>query len=86
MGGKNFFLLFEYASHLLLKGKKLLLVITTHGPLHSTYVLPHFFLILVADYVLNLYLLLNPLRLLGWGDFWRWSGLFNGVGSVLVLV
>lgn len=86
MRGKDLLLLLKYTSHLLLEGKELLLVITTHGSLHSIDVLPHFLLILAADYVLYLNLLLNLLCLLDWSDFWRRSGLLYGVGSVLVLV
>lgn len=86
MCGEDLFLLFKHAGDLLLESEELLLVISTHGPLHSIDVFPHFLLVLVADYVLNLNLLLNPLCLFGWSDFWRRCGLLYGVSSVLVLV
>jgi hypothetical protein len=86
MGGEDFFLLFKHTRYLLLEGKELLLVISTHSPLHGTDILPDFLFVLIADYVLNLNLLLNLLCLLGWSDFGRWSGLLDGVGSVLILV
>lgn len=87
MGREDLFLLFQHACYLLLEGEELLLVFATHRSLHSADVLSDLFLVLVADYVLNLYLFLDLVGLFcrGYG-LRRWGGLFDGIGSILFFV
>lgn len=77
----------QHACYLFLEGEKLLLVFSTHCALHGADVLPDLFLVLVADYVLDLNFFLDLVGLLcrGYG-LRRRDGLLDGVCTVLFFV
>lgn len=87
MGCEDLFLFFQHACYLFLEGEELLLVFATHCTLHGADVLSHFFLVLIADYVLDLDLFLDLVSLFcRCYGLRRWGGLFYGIGSILFFV
>ena len=84
--GEDFLLFFEHAGHFLLECEVLLFVVPAHRALHCVDVLTNFFLVLVAYYVLYLYLLLDFLGLLHRGHLWSWSCFFDGIRAIFILV
>ena len=86
MCGEDLLLLFEHAGHFLLECEELLFVVPAHRALHCVYVLTNLFLVLVAYYVLDLNLLLDFLGLLHRGYFWSWSGFFDRICAIFILV
>lgn len=87
MSSKHFLLLLKNACYFLLKGEKLLLILSPHRSFHSIDVFSHFFLVLIADYILNFDLFLDFFSLFYWSyTFWWRDGLFNWISTIFLFI